>query len=226
MNALGGSQQLRLFRRAIRDGTSLFAAAELAGMSPMEAKLHFEADVRDPPPAEAFELLYDPSSTAAKEADMGRPRRMAREPETGDDDGTGGGVTGEYKRPDAKKAIKIYREEIAGRKAHMAEIRGDLSDPFKRIKDDCKFPRTVLDFLMKVDDLEEAKRDHWLLALNLGLKELKLTLPRDIVTLAEGEDGGEVVPTGDVRPRPNLVAVGDEDDFDGPPPRNPPEEEG
>lgn len=41
----GGSQQLRLFRRAIRDGFTV------------EARMHAADDQRDPPPTEAFRLL-------------------------------------------------------------------------------------------------------------------------------------------------------------------------
>lgn len=135
-------------------------------------------------------------------------RRMARESEDREG-GEGGGISGEYKRPDAKAAFKIYTNEIAPKQAHMQTIKGDLSDPYKRIKDDCHFPRKVIDFLVALDDMEEAKRDHWLLAINLGLQELKLTLPRDLVTMADGKDGGAIVPTGKQRARPNLVAVGD-----------------
>ena len=112
---------------------------------------------------------------------------------------------GEYHRPDAQRAFKIYREEIAPKNAHMATIRGDLSDPHKRIKDECHYPRSVLDFLVRLNDMEEAKRDHWLLALNLGLKELDLRMPRDLVTIAEGKDGEPVIPSR--AKKPSLVAV-------------------
>lgn len=127
---------------------------------------------------------------------------MATAAKIEDEDDTGG----EYKRPDAKTAIKIYKEEIAPKNAHMATIRGDLSDPHKRIKDECHFPRSVLDFLVRLDDMEEAKRDHWLLALNLGLSELNLNLPRDLVTIANGEDGGPVIPAGK-RAKPKLATI-------------------
>lgn len=126
---------------------------------------------------------------------------MATAADIEDDDSAG-----EYQRPDAKRAIKIYKDEIAPKNAHMATIRGDLSDPYKRIKDDCHFPRSVLDFLVKLDDMEEAKRDHWLLALNLGLTELGLHLPRDLVTMAEGNDGTPVIPIN-ARSRPKLATI-------------------
>lgn len=123
------------------------------------------------------------------------------------EDGEGAGIGGEYKRPDAAAALKIYREEIAPKKAHMATIKGDLSEPHKRIKDECNFPRKVLDFITGLAEMEDAKRDHWLLALNAGLAELRLTLPDDLVTRANGEEGGAVVPTG-AREKPKLATLG------------------
>ena len=148
-----------------------------------------------------------------------------------DDNGEGSGIGGEYKRPNVKLAIKIYREEVAPKAAHISTIKGDMSDPHKRIKDECNMPRKVLDFLFQLEDMEDAKRDHWLLALNLGLGELNLGLPRDLITLANGDDGAPVVPIGK-RSRPvlatlsppsdgmetDLADMGEEvaeDDFDG-----------
>lgn len=126
---------------------------------------------------------------------------MATAAELEDDDSAG-----EYHRPDAKRAIKIYKDEIAPKNAHMATIRGDLSDPHKRIKDECHFPRSVLDFLIRLDGMEEAKRDHWLLALNLGLSELELHMPRDLVTISSGSDGSSVIPMGG-RKKPQLATI-------------------
>lgn len=52
-----GSQQLRIFRIAIRDGASLDDAAALAGMSIGEARIHARRDADNPPPPEACELI-------------------------------------------------------------------------------------------------------------------------------------------------------------------------
>lgn len=134
------------------------------------------------------------------------PRRAEMARAAKKDEGEGAGISGEYKRPDAAGALKIYRDEIAPKNAHMATIKGDLSDPYKRIKDTCHFPRKVLDFLMQLEDMEEAKRDHWLLAFYSGLKELDLHLPSDLVTMAEGKDGGSVIPIGE-RKRPQLATL-------------------
>ena len=201
----GGSQQLRMFRTFYRETQAIEEAAARAGITLGEAKLTVEADRREPPGPEAFE----PLTPAKKDDDMARgTARKAREPEDrgGGDDGAGGGIAGEYKRPDAAAAFKIYDSEIAPKKAHMNTIKGDLSDPFKRIKDDCHFPRKVLDFITSLEDQEDAKRDHMLLALNLGLQARKLHMPRDLVTIAAGDDGAAIVPTGE-RKRAQLATV-------------------
>lgn len=125
-----------------------------------------------------------------------------------------GDISGEYKRPDAAGALKIYKNEIASKHAHIATIKGDLSEPYKRIKDECNFPRKILDFLIQLDAMEEAKRDHWLIALSAGLTELDIFMPRDLVSMANGEDGGSVIPIGS-RSRSQLATLNPaDDDFD------------
>lgn len=52
-----GSQQLRRFRIAIRDGATVDAAAELAGITITEARLHVAQDAKNPPPPEAYVLI-------------------------------------------------------------------------------------------------------------------------------------------------------------------------
>ena len=120
-----------------------------------------------------------------------------------------GDVEGEYKRPDAVEAKRIFDSEIKPKNAHIATIKGDLSDPHKRIKDDCNFPRSVLNFITGLDDMEEAKRDHHLIALSEGLKAWNLHMPSDLVTAAQGQAGAEIVPIGE-RTRDDLATL-DED---------------
>lgn len=63
-----GSQQLRRFRIAMRDGASIEDAAELAGIGLTEAKLHAADDAKNPPPPEAYELIGH--NNPPKEPDM------------------------------------------------------------------------------------------------------------------------------------------------------------
>lgn len=61
----GGSRQLRIFRRAIRDGVAIEVAAEQAGMSMWEARAWVKDDAENPPPPEAYELLATREPEAA-----------------------------------------------------------------------------------------------------------------------------------------------------------------
>lgn len=113
---------------------------------------------------------------------------------------------GEYQRPDAEAAFKIYDNEIKPKNAKIATIKGDLSDPHKRIKDNCNFPRSVLNFIVALEDMEDHKRDHHLLALHEGFRVRGLHMPSDLVTQAQGNDGGSVVPIGE-RERSKLATL-------------------
>lgn len=121
-----------------------------------------------------------------------------------------GASGGEYHRPDAAGAFKIYDSEIKAKLAHMATIKGDLSEPHKRIKDDCNFPRAVLNFIIALENMEDAKRDHFLLALSEGLKVRRIFMPRDLVTIARGEADSNVIPLGD-RPDAGLATLAEEE---------------
>lgn len=200
-----GSQQLRLFRRAIRDGHSLEEACELSAIPIAEARLHIAADARNPPPPEAFDLI---GQTPAKESKMARPAKQEHE-ENGD-------ISGEYQRPDAAIACEIYDKQIAPKLTHIATIKGDLSEPWDQLKEQSRIPRPVFNFVQKlVDEDDDQKRDHMLLSLSELLKARTLFLPRDLVTMADGEEGGPAVPIGE-RKRPHLTAI-DGGDFEADP---------
>ena len=193
-----GSQSMRLFRRAIRDGASIEEAAAIGDYSLLTAKLIVADDLKSPPPPAAFELLYDPDALA--DASSTKEPVMAKEESSG-----------EYQRPDAKKAFEIYDKQIKPKEAHLATIKGDMSEPYQAIKDQAHFPRKVLNFIVGLENEEDAKRDHLMLALSEGLKHRKLFLPRDLVTMAAGEDGGDVIPTGE-REDDDLLVDEDEDE--------------
>lgn len=196
---IGGSQQARILRRALRDGLDLEAAASLADMTLGEARLQQAEEARNPPPPEAYDLLPTPSTTEEKEATMARPKKQTDIGAPAD-----GGV---YNAPNAREAIKIYRNEIGPRKAFISEKSGDLSDPYKRIKDDCNFPRKIIDLLFFLEDCEDAKRDHFLTALHYGLTEMNFKRPTDLLTLASGQAGGDVVPGNGKSEKPKMATL-------------------
>lgn len=198
-----GSQQWRLLRRNLRAGMSIEDAAPLCNMSIVEARMLAQIDAKNSPlPEEAFNLLYDPDAPAAASPTEAKEARMAN------DEDEGGG---EYKRPDAALAFKIYDQQIKPKEAHLATIKGDMSEPYQQIKDNAHFPRKVLNFIVALENEEDAKRDHLLLALSEGLKHRKLYLPRDLVTMANGEDGAEIIPLG-TRDDDELLVDEDEDE--------------
>jgi len=120
----------------------------------------------------------------------------------------------EYQRPDAAKAFDIYDKQIAPKLTHLATIKGDLSQPYDDIKQYANFPRKVLNFIIALENEEDdAKRDHLLLALADGLRHRKLFIPRDLVTMANGEDEDDIVPSGE-REDDELLVDADEDDDD------------
>ncbi len=146
---------------------------------------------------------------------MARPKKMAREPEETMDAeaGEGSGIDGEYKRPDAAKAFDIYDKQIKPKMAHLATLKGDLSQPYDDIKEQANYPRKVLNFIVGLDELEDAKRDHFLLALSEGLRHRGYFIPRDLVTIMEDQDGNEIVPAGS-RAEDGDMFADDGDDFD------------
>lgn len=121
-----------------------------------------------------------------------------------------GDISGEYQKPDASRAIEIYDKQIKPKLTHISTLKGDLSQPWDDLKEQSRVPRTVFNFVQKlVDEDDDQKRDHHLLALSELLKARSLFLPRDLATMATGEDGGSAVPSGD-RQRPFLASVDSE----------------
>lgn len=136
---------------------------------------------------------------------MPRPKKTGDELENGD-------ISGEYKTPDAQKAFEIHDQFIAPKVAAMATLRGDCAEPWANIKKLAHFPRPVMNFVLALDGIDDdAKRDHYLLALHEGLRLRGHVLPQDIATLADGSAGGAVVPIGG-RNAPFLAAVSSEED--------------
>lgn len=197
-----GSQQLRLLRRGLRDGLSVEQAAERAGYDLHTARLVAADDLKNPPPEAAYQLLYLPGAPA--DASSNKEAAVAK-----DEEGAG-----EYHRPDAALAFKIYDTTIKPKEAHLATIKGDMSEPYQNIKDQAHFPRKVLNFIVGLENEEDAKRDHMLLALSEGLKHRQLFLPRDLVTMANGEEQSDIVGTEDRDDDDLLVDQDDDEEAD------------
>lgn len=77
--SVGGSQQLRIFRRAIRDGVPVEDAAERAGIGLGEARLHVAEDAKNPPPEEAYALLNTEGQTMSEGSVAGDEIRLLLE---------------------------------------------------------------------------------------------------------------------------------------------------
>lgn len=198
------SRQLTIFRRAIRDGATLEEACAATGtlenggpiIGLAEGRIILAQDEKNPPPPGAFEL---PGQTPRKETAMAAAAKK--------EDGEGAGISGEYKRPDAAKAIEIYDKQIKPKKVQIDTLKGDLSDPWGDIKEHARISKKDFNYVQSLaDEEDDAKREHRTLALFELLKVRKIELPRDLVTIAEGKDGGSVVPIGERR-RPQLATL-------------------
>ena len=102
-------------------------------------------------------------------------------------------VDDEETKMDAVEAFKIYDREIAPKLGNIAEKRGELSEPWERIKETCNFPKKVMMFISQISEMEDYKRDHFLQALHEGMKAKKLYLPSDLVSMANGAEPDEAV---------------------------------
>ena len=119
---------------------------------------------------------------------------------------------GEYKRPDAAKAIEIYDKQIKPKLTHIATLKGDLSDPWGDLKEHAHISKKDFNYVQGlVDEEDDAKRDHRLLSLYELLKARNIALPSDLVTRAEGIDGASIIPFAERQPA-KLVGVDPEFD--------------
>lgn len=178
---VGGSQQLRQFRIAIRDGATLEEACAATGniIEPAEGKMHLEADRKSPPGPECFELLYDPATRKEPE--------MAEETEN---DGEG---AVEVKAHDYELAMKIVKNDILPANSKSGEYAQEASTAYKAIKKQCHMQAGSVKDAIKIADKEEAKRDDYLRGLanmvNLLTGQNLLTFnSHDLVDRAEAKE--------------------------------------
>jgi hypothetical protein len=115
----------------------------------------------------------------------------------------------EIPQKDFAAAVKIWRGDIKPAASKQGEHGQELSTAYKAIKKNCHIQPGAAKLAFKVAEMEEAHRDDFLICLNGLFKEPKIEMPRDLVTMADGEAGGPIIPAGE-RKRPNLVPVGDD----------------
>lgn len=129
-----------------------------------------------------------------------------------------GDIEGEYKRPNAARAVEIFDEHISPKLTHIATIKGDLAEPWQMLKDETNIPRAVFNFVQKiVNEDDDAKREHMLRSLRELLIAYGLTITPDLVDQAQGHNSSNIVPFGSAS-KPVLPGVsGDEDDFEASP---------
>jgi len=183
----------------MRDGASAEEASAAADFYEGEASFWIKRDKQYPPPQEAFEPIRPPTATLQmKEFTMATPTKEHEE---------NGDISGEYQRPDAAAACKIYDEQIKPKLTHINTLKGDLSEPWDLLKEQSRVPRVVFNFVQKlVDEDDDQKRDHMIISLNELMKARVLGLPTDLVSLSKGEEGGSAIPTLD-RKRPFLAGI-------------------
>jgi hypothetical protein len=104
---------------------------------------------------------------------------------------------GEYQKPDAKLAFQIFDKHIKPKLSKIATAKGDLSEPWKELKEKSNFPKSVVMFIDKLEEMEPEKQEHFLLALHEGFQLRGLVVPTDLVSMAEGNEGGSIVPVGE-----------------------------
>lgn len=207
---IGGSQQLRTYRRARAKGLPTEQAAALAGIQIGEAKLIDAEDARNPPPTDALlpisapldpdPALAGPASTTTKEPAMARRKK------------SDGDRVEEIKKPDFDLAVKIYREDIRPAQARVGEFAQEQSTAYKAIKKQAHIQPAAAKLAFGLDQMEESKRDDFLRCLNGLLTSLKISMPKDMVDVAEGNTaaGGSVIPMAD-RKAPKLATIPSDD---------------
>lgn len=182
----GGSLQLRMFRRAIRDGKTLMTACAESGLSLAEAKLTIAADAANPPPDDAYKLI----GSARKEDDMARGKKSKP-------------INGELPKPDYDLAAEIHRDEIAPANKEQKQAMKEASDGWKRVKKEAHVHVGGARTAFKVCDMEDAERDAWLRSFRGVLKRKGVGLTPDLVDQAEEAEEDE---DGNIDPIPVVAS--------------------
>jgi hypothetical protein len=133
---------------------------------------------------------------------MARPKKSDAEPQNG----------GEVKKIDVDNAFRIVRNDIKPNISKVGEHNQEVSTAYKAIKKDCGIPSWIIKLGLKLESMEDFKRDHEMRALNLWLAKLGFDMiPADLVDQAEGKGDTNVIPlkAGDGG---GLATLADDDD--------------
>jgi hypothetical protein len=134
-------------------------------------------------------------------------------PKTKDDDiENSGDIEGEYKRPNAERAIEIYDEHISPKLTHINTIKGDLKEPWQMLKTEANVSRKEFNYVQSlVEEDDDAKREHRLRSLRELLIAHDLTIAPDLVDQANGHNSANIVQFGQRRD-PGLATLEDDDE--------------
>jgi hypothetical protein len=228
------SVQLATYLRKRRAHMPTEQAAAEAGISLSEARLHDEAerageyahiDTTEIPHLD-FERLTAPAdgkaplrasvnvgrdevgsspakdatgATTPQEDNMARSRRKAADEVV------------EIQKPDFELAKRIYFNDIKPAQSKVGEFAQEQSTAYKEIKKAAHIQPQAAKLAFKLVEMEESKRDDYLRSFSGLLTVFRIFMPRDMVDMAEGKNGGNVVPIGTPE-RPQLATIGNTDD--------------
>jgi hypothetical protein len=116
---------------------------------------------------------------------------------------------GAQKPIDAARAVKIAKTDILPAQSKVGEFAQEMSTAYKEIKKECNIPSSVMKLGIKLNDMEDYRRDHWLRAFEAVRKELNLFVQPDLVDRAENvvSMGLPTLQNDDGAPWPDDVAA-------------------
>lgn len=203
----GGSQQLRLYRRARRDGATVATACVASGISMSEARLIEVEDAKSPPPPEAYELLYDPAAQTAPppEKDQTMATQPTDQPRRGRGKKQDEPKVEEVQQPDFERAVRVLKGDIGPAEEKNAKSRGDLSAAWKVIEDECHVNKKAAKDVNRLAGMSEELRDDYLRSFYGMMQQMGLGISRDLVDQM-GDGDAPTMPVAE-RTAPTLHTV-------------------
>lgn len=147
-----GSQQLRIFRRAVRDGATLEEACAATGgiINPAEGRIYLDADAKNPPGPACYELIPTPAALPdaanLKEMEMARGKAATEKVE-------------EVKTMDFEAAKKLYLQDIKPAKSEASSQGQTVATAMKAIKKQCHVEPQGARKAFSAFEMEDAHRE-------------------------------------------------------------------